>query len=65
MQGAKVYVNGDVLCGELDQSKFKNGANEWIFVKCLEEVEATSLSIVGEQGVSVCSVFTLNVDRNL
>ena len=64
MKGAKVYLNDDVLCGELDQSQFKKGNNYWIHVDCQEEVVAKSVSIVGDEGVSVCAVFASTISLN-
>ena len=64
MKGAKVYLNDDVLCGEVDQSQFKKKENFWIHVDCENEVIAESVSIVGDSGVSVCAVFASTISLN-
>ena len=64
MNGAVVKVNGDTVCGTIDTSSIEE-SNKWIEVKCEEEVEASSISIEGDNGVSICSVFTLNSDVTL
>ena len=61
MNGAKVYINDNVLCGELN-TNWHRGYNRWLKVNCDQDVVAESVSIVGDSGVSVCGIFTWTSD---